>query len=72
MSDAENSRYRAVERVLTGAVSKVLSQFKEKSSASGSKRRSGTGHCLPETESSSSDDSVKHAMPIPKQPKTSK
>lgn len=72
MSDAEESRYRAVERVLTGAVSKVLSQFKDKPSASGRKRRSDAVQPLPQSEASSDDDRVQHAASVPKQPKISK
>jgi len=63
MSDNENSEaYKAVERVLTGAVSKILSKYKQGSSstaATGRKSRpSSSKTCRPsiDNESSDSDD----------------
>lgn len=63
MSDDEGSTFRAVECVLTGAVSKVLSKFKEPAT-SGRKQ-----NAVPLEEQSSSGEEDQKQPPAPKSQK---
>jgi len=67
MAQGGEDPYKAVERVLSGAVSKVLSQFKAEPSRGKQRRqRSTDGRRQSSSPSSSSDDDFQQAPPAKK------